>query len=70
MFKKLVKKGEYGERLEYLNEKGQYHREDGPAVVYKNLINVFWYLNGKGYSKEEYKKEMYKRNLKKLNETI
>ena len=30
----------------YLNDKGQLHREDGPACEYSNGYKV-WYLNGK-----------------------
>ena len=29
------------------------HREDGPAVIYNN-DNEFWYLNGFGYSLQEF----------------
>ena len=31
--------------MEYKNEKGQYHREDGPAVEYTDG-SKFWYQNG------------------------
>ena len=31
---------------EYRNDKGQYHRTDGPAVIYNNGTKV-WYKDGK-----------------------
>ena len=36
--------------IRYTNEKGLYHREDGPAIEYSSG-NVEYYLNGKDYSK-------------------
>jgi hypothetical protein len=35
----------YNDRTEWKNEKGQLHREDGPAIEYTNG-NKSWYLNG------------------------
>ena len=35
----------YKDRTEYLNSKGQLHREDGPAVENSNE-DKYWYLNG------------------------
>ena len=29
----------------YTNDKGQYHREDGPAIIWSNG-SKFWYING------------------------
>lgn len=60
-------KGTKYEVIYWMNSKGQYHREDGPAVMYTRGRNM-WFLNGDEYFEEdEYKEEMYKRNLKKLN---
>jgi hypothetical protein len=36
---------EYGHQR-YYNELHQYHREDGPAIIYNNG-SQHWYLNGK-----------------------
>jgi hypothetical protein len=41
---KSIKK-EYSNRIEYRNEQGYLHREDGPAVEYYNGYEA-WYLNG------------------------
>ena len=41
----MVTKIEFTDRIEYLNEKGQYHREDGPAIEFINGSKE-WYLNG------------------------
>jgi hypothetical protein len=41
----MVTKKEFPDRIEYLNEKGQYHREDGPAIEFINGSKE-WYLNG------------------------
>jgi hypothetical protein len=30
----MVTKKEFSSRIEYMNEKGLYHREDGPAIEY------------------------------------
>jgi hypothetical protein len=39
-------KKEYSNRIEYINERGDYHRTDGPAIEYNNG-DKFWYINGK-----------------------
>jgi len=39
-------KTKYLNRIEYQNEKGECHREDGPAVEYNNG-DRWWYINGK-----------------------
>ncbi len=31
--------------IRYYNDKGQFHREDGPAIEYANG-DKFWYFNG------------------------
>ncbi len=33
-------------KIEYRNESGQYHREDGPAIEHPNG-NKLWFINGK-----------------------
>jgi hypothetical protein len=38
-------KKEYSDRIEYYNEKGQYHRLDGPAIEW-NDGNKYWIVNG------------------------
>jgi hypothetical protein len=39
-------KKEYLDRVQYINEQGQFHREDGPAVEWNNG-NKSWYINGR-----------------------
>jgi hypothetical protein len=39
-------------KKEYKNDKGQYHRTDGPVVEYINGSKS-WYLNDMGYSEQE-----------------
>jgi hypothetical protein len=47
----MVTKIELEDRIEYLNEKGQYHREDGPAREFINGTKEWW-INGK-YHRED-----------------
>ena len=47
----MVTKIELEDRFEYLNEKGQYHREDGPAREFINGTKEWW-INGK-YHRED-----------------
>ncbi len=42
----MTNKKEFNNRIEYLNELGQLHRRDGPALEYSDG-NRFWYLDGK-----------------------
>lgn len=63
--KKIRDKGKWSERLEYRNETGRYHREDGPAIEYESGLEL-WYLDGDPYSEIGYKKKLYKRNIEKL----
>jgi hypothetical protein len=35
--------------INWYNNAGRYHKEDGPAVIYASG-NVRWYLNGRRYS--------------------
>ena len=37
--------------IEYLNEKGHLHREDGPAYEYKNGYKEWW-INGKRHRED------------------
>jgi len=41
----MVTKQKFSDRIEYLNEKGQRHREDGPAIEWNNGSKE-WYING------------------------
>ena len=41
----MVTKKELPDRIEYLNEKGQLHREDGPAREWTDGTKQ-WYING------------------------
>lgn len=45
-----------GDKL-WHNEKGQFHRKDGPAVELKNGTK-HWYLNGKEYTQLEFNLKM------------
>jgi hypothetical protein len=35
--------------IRWYNDKGQYHKEDGPASIYLDG-RVYWYLNNKHYT--------------------
>ncbi len=48
----MVTKKEFPGRIEYLNEKGKLHREDGPDIEWSNG-SKWWCLNGKYYSEKE-----------------
>ena len=37
----------------WFNDKGQHHREDGPAFEYTDGTTL-WYLNGRSYAEEDY----------------
>jgi hypothetical protein len=49
IFKKKYKK--YSNRIEYQNDNGELHREDGPAVIWNNGSKS-WYLNGKRHRED------------------
>ena len=51
------------------NEKGEYHNEDGPAVIYANGTKV-WYINGKEYSFNQWLDYLLKHNLKTKDEIL
>jgi hypothetical protein len=38
----------------WYNEEGQYHREDGPAVIYASGRGSYWRLNNREYSFDEW----------------
>ena len=38
------------------------HREDGPAVIYPNSSESFWFLDGSRYSKSMFDEEILRRN--------
>ena len=58
-------KKEFWDRIIYGNEKGQFHREDGPAREWHNGDKE-WFLNGIEYSEEEWKQEVAKIKLKRI----
>lgn len=66
--KRTLFKGTGREITVWKNEKGEAHREDGPARIWKDGHKEWW-LNGYPYNEKDYKHRMYKRNLIKLNET-
>jgi len=37
-----------GDNIYWYNEDGEYHREDGPAVILPN--DIYWYINGYSYT--------------------
>ena len=41
----MVTKQKFSDRIEYRNEKGEFHREDGPAIEWWDGTK-FWYING------------------------
>jgi hypothetical protein len=47
----MVTKIEVEGRVEYLNEKGELHREDGPACEYINGSKSWW-INGKRHRED------------------
>jgi hypothetical protein len=63
----MVTKKEFPDRIVYLNENGQLHREDGPAVEYSHG-DKYWWLNGEYYTEEEFHQELIKLKLKRLVE--
>jgi hypothetical protein len=53
-------------RVEYRNEKGSFHRLDGPAIEYSDG-DKWWYLNDTRYfSEQEYQNELIKLKLERL----
>ncbi len=57
---------DYGTTRWY-NEQSQLHREDGPAVEYKDG-EKYWWLNGISYSKLEWEEELAKRKQRSQEE--
>ena len=37
--------------IEYINENGEWHREDGPAIIRTNGYEA-WYINGKSHRED------------------
>jgi hypothetical protein len=67
-------KTEYSDKIVYRNEKGEPHREDGPAVEYYSG-SKFWCINGKLHREDgpavEYhnrKKRWFLNNINYLEE--
>ena len=50
------------EYKEYQNSKGQFHREDGPAIIYP-YDGQRWYLDNKPYTENKYYQELHRRGL-------
>jgi hypothetical protein len=44
-------KSEYKDKVEYFNEQGKRHREDGPAIEHKDGYKS-WYINGQWHREE------------------
>ena len=63
----MVTNKEFSSRIEYRNENGQLHREDGPAIEYSSGYKS-WYLNGIRYTEDQYQHELAKIKLKRLIE--
>ena len=55
----------------YWFKNGKWHREDGPAWEYSNNGDKWWYLNGVGYTEQEWivalRKIKLERVLKKID---
>ena len=43
----------YDDRIEWYNQKGQCHREDGPAIEWANGTKE-WYINGRKLTEQEF----------------
>jgi hypothetical protein len=61
---KSIKK-EYSDRIEYRNEQGYLHREDGPATEWFDGAK-FWYLYGIIYTEHDWQQELAKIKLKRI----
>jgi hypothetical protein len=46
MIKKIIIQINGSDKIEFCNDQNQYHREDGPAIIYGNYYKL-WYINGK-----------------------
>ena len=55
------------DRVEYYNDQGKLHREDGPAVEYSRGSKEY-FLSGIKYEKDQYENEIIKIKLKRLVE--
>lgn len=49
----------------FRNNRGQLHRDDGPAVEYPNGTKEWW-LNGEQLSEEEFNEHFIKQRAKKI----
>ena len=56
---------EYNDKIIYYNEKGKWHREDGPALEW-NTGSRYWYLNDESYTEKEWEQEVAKIKLKRI----
>jgi hypothetical protein len=53
--------------IRYNNEKGQYHRTDGPAVEGHNGTKAWW-LNGMEHTEQEFNNFFLKKRLQRIME--
>jgi hypothetical protein len=58
---------EYPSIIEWRNENGLLHREDGPAIEYLNGDKE-WYLNGMEHTEQEFNNFFLKKRLKRILE--
>ena len=62
----MVTKVELEDRIEYMNEDGLCHREDGPSIEYYDGT-ISWYLYGYQYDTEqEHQQEVIRIKLERL----
>ena len=64
---KSFKEVDRWETIRFRNGKGQLHREDGPAVIWKDG-DVSYYLNGELCSVKEWEEEIIKRKLERIKD--
>jgi hypothetical protein len=58
-------KREFYHGIEYINNQGRLHREDGPARIWNNG-SKFWYLNGLNYSEQDWETKVTELKLKRI----
>ncbi len=42
----------------FIDKTSKYHREDGPAIIYRSGRRTEWWLYDKQYNKQDYLKEL------------
>ena len=53
--------------IEYRNERGQLHREGGPAVIWSDR-ECWYFLNDMRYNKDDWEREIVKRKLERIKD--